>query len=113
MRIHVKQVITGYDGTPLQQPNNSGAPEDYTIREAIVVALNNILPNEVLLAEDKARIFSITTKVYSKSEPDLTVDELAFIKDRAGKILMPVAYGRLLEMIDPKPVDDTPPKTEE
>lgn len=97
MKVKVTQPLLDYEKKEI--PTEDGT--NLILRIAIVNALNYTDPAEPQLAEEKAKIYAISTKVYSKSEVEFTVDELAFIKEKASKALTPLAYGRLLEVIDP------------
>jgi hypothetical protein len=105
MRINVTQPILDYEGKPITTPEfkdgKQSGERGFTLRDAIVMALNNPVKDETLLAEQKAKIFAITNKVYADKEIKLTVDESAFIKERAGKVdLSALVYGRIVEVLD-------------
>lgn len=101
MKIKVTTPVLEYNGDKLYQdpPTNK---KMYDIRTAIIAAINYIEQGEVLTAEEKNKIFSISTRVWAHADVDLTIDDLSFIKEKAGKSLFPLYYGRLLEVIDPK-----------
>lgn len=102
MKVSMKTVLNGYDGKALmvQDPGDEQARQ-FTVRDAIVTSLNSNIADEVLTAEKKAKIFHLTSKIYKEQDVDLTLDELSFINERAGQVLAPIAYGRLMEVIDP------------
>lgn len=90
--------IKSYEGKPV--PN--AQEKNTTVRELITIALNNPVPNEVLTAEKKVKVYQISLKIWEKNEVDLTVDDRAFIKERAGKILPSLFNGRLGDALEEK-----------
>ncbi len=103
MRLKVTDPVKDYEDKPMLTSDDGGkTTREFTYREAIVTALNAVDRDEVMPPETKAKVYLITTKLYAKKEVDLTLSELTLIKERAGKILTPVVYGRLIEIIDPK-----------
>jgi len=87
--------------------------EKVTFRSMCIMALNTVADEERMGAEAKAKCYQLSLKFFKKGkEVDLTVDEATFIKERAGKILSALAYGRLCDWIegvdnDEDEVDDT------
>ena len=100
MRINVKQPVLDYEGKPLMvnKTNADGSPvlgEDHRpvqepeqLRSYLALALNNTAQDEkeVFTPEQKTKIYALTTKLYSKKEVDLTLDDRAFLKERVGKV---------------------------
>ena len=72
------------------------------IRDIISASLNNTTQDERLTSEQKNKIFQLSVKVWSDKEVDFTLDDRHFIKERAGKILNPLMYGRLCEILEEK-----------
>lgn len=95
MTIDVTQTIKNYAG---ENVDYQGKP--LTLRDAFTGAINNTLPNEVLTAEQKAKIYALSIKIYSANEINLTVDDMAFIKERCAIIWNPLIYGRVCELFD-------------
>lgn len=110
MKINVTTKLLGYNGKPMKTQDtdmeklaNGQYPErDFLVRDAIITSLNTMLPEEQMPAETKIRVHYVSQKVFLENEPELNVDELHLIKERAGKILTPVAFGSLAAIIDPK-----------
>ncbi len=98
MKVDMKQLVSNYEGKPLKDEQN----KDYTFRDAFSIALNAQLRDEVLTAEDKNKIFQISTKIFTEDTPDLTVDQLSFVKERAGKVHSALIYGKICEIIEGK-----------
>jgi hypothetical protein len=98
MKINVETKILDYEGKKIPKDEKTSL----TIRDAISIALNSQLREEIITTEQKNKIFQISVKLWTKKEIDLTVDDRAFIKERAGKILTALLYGRLSEMLEEK-----------
>lgn len=114
MKLNVKQPILDYEGNPLMvnKTNPDGSPVydenkkmiqvAETLRSYLVTALNNIVQgeNETFTVEQKAKVYALTTKIYKSKEVNLTVDDLAFIKDRVGKVYGALVYGRICDILE-------------
>lgn len=96
MKVDVTVILKNYEGKDL-----TGADESpFTIRDAIVTALNNTQPNEVLPAEAKNKIYQLSGKLFGTDQVKLTLDDRSFIKERSGKIHNALVYGRLCEVLE-------------
>ena len=104
MQIDFSQVLNGFDGTPLRQIKVEGQPpEAITLRDAAVEALNRPEPREQIDEVEKLKRFTLSLKVYGSrgDGADLTVEDIALIKQRIGKIFPPIVVGRSFELLDP------------
>lgn len=99
MKIKLLNVLKDYENKDLEKDNKA-----FIVRDAFIIALNSQMPNEVITAEDKSRIYQISIKLFKGSEVDLSLDERSFIKKRADKFLSPLVYGRVCEILE----DSTP-----
>lgn len=95
MRIKVTDILKDYAGNDLSQEEK---PLDY--RTVFVVAMNNAAPGEIFTAEDKAKIYGLSVKLYASDEVDLTIDDMAFIKKRVSVIWSPLVYGKVNELFE-------------
>ena len=114
MRLNMKQPVLDYEGQPLMvnKTNPDGTPvlgEDHKtvqepelLRNYLALALNNTAQgeNEVFTPEQKSKIYALTTKLYSKKEIDLTLDDRAFLKERVGKVYGPLIFGRICDILE-------------
>ena len=109
MKVKVKEILKDYSGRDLKMMlDDKEVP--LTVRQAINSAINGIVvgPNGQavpLKAEDKGRIYQLSTKLWSaKKEVNLTVDEMAFIKERAKQVsnITPLVYGRICDLLEKK-----------
>lgn len=99
MKIRIIDPVIGYDDKPLLNGDSSPV----ILRDLISVALNSQEPNETLAAEQKAKIFAVSVKLFLAPATDFSVEERALIKERAGKTMTPLAYGRIVEVMDREP----------
>jgi len=112
MKINVTEKILNYEGNPIKE-GEEGKEKDLTVRTAIAFALNALAREEIQTAEDKAKIYQLSTKLYSNNEPDFTLDDRKFIKDRAAKILPALWFGKLSELLeDPVKEEEKAPEGE-
>lgn len=113
-------VILDYDETPMKNGPEPAAGaidtrKELTVRDAIYIALNN-WPDVVPTEEQKVECFRLSTAAFSAAELDLTLDDAAFIKKRAGAVLSVLLYGRLSALLEAaregNPFVDAPEKRE-
>jgi|GEM_PF-3305174 len=108
MKINVAKPIRDYKGDAVTRVVE-GKTEDYLIRSAISGAINSESKVKPMTAEDKAKAYQLSVKVWAKKEVNLTVDEMAFIKKKAGEVYGPLTYGRLCDLFDkPEKTDENP-----
>jgi hypothetical protein len=120
MRLNVKQPILDYEGKPLlvnkTNPDGSavigadGRPvqEPETLRSYFVLSLNNKSRTETepIGAEEKAKRYQLTTKLYAKNEVDLTIAECALLQERIATIYdSPLIVGRVTDLLEGRKVD--------
>ena len=101
MRIKLNQTIKGYDNKELLDQDNKPS----VLRDVFAIAINSQTRDEILTAEQKAKIYQLSVKLYSDNEVELTLDDRAFIKERAGKIWTPLIYGRICEILEDSEVE--------
>lgn len=94
MKIDVRIKLLDYRGGPIREGSNR------TFRDFVVIGLNNIVQGEVLTGEQKAKIYTISTKLYERNKVDLTLDERALIKERVEKTLPPLHAGRIIDVLN-------------
>jgi hypothetical protein len=115
MRLNVKQHILDYEGKPLlvNKTNSDGSPvldenhrqvqEPETLRSYFVLALNNKSRTETepLGAEEAAKRYQLSTKLYAKGEVDLTHAECALLLERIAAIFdSPLIVGRIGDILE-------------
>lgn len=124
MRINLKQTIRDYAGKEITQPkrdddNKPVLDENYQpviepqiLRDLLTTALNSAAPNETMTAEQKAKIYQLSLKIWSGKEADFTIDDRVFLKERVNLIFVsPMLCGRICDILEGEPDRaDTPIK---
>ncbi len=82
MLIQTTQEILDYENLPI----SNGDRGNLTVRDAIVLALNNNAPNENPTAQEKTA--------------ELSIEDAAFIKTRSGVISGALMHGRLCQILE-------------
>lgn len=115
MRLDVKQHIIDYEGKPLMvnKTNSDGSPvldenhkavqEPETLRSYLVMALNNKSRTETepIGAEESAKRYQLSTKLYAKNEVDLTHAECTLLIERIAAIYeSPLIVGRIADILE-------------
>ena len=111
MKINIRDTVKDYKGKDMMTAEKEGGKErKMTTRDALNAVVNGVEVTQqgqqaLISAEDKAKIFQLSSKLWNVSkEIDLSVEELAFIKDRAGKVanITPLVYGRVVDLLENK-----------
>ena len=94
MKINFNQPIHNIQGEDIK---------DLTLKSISVEALLATFSDEQSLSgEEKAKRYLLATRIYADSEGlDLTVEEIAKIKQLIGKGYGPLIVGQTWEMLDP------------
>ena len=113
MRIDVTQAVYDYEGKPISKnktdakgklvldADNRPVQESQTIREFFTTALNSATQNETFTAEQKAKAYQISLKLWAGKEANLTLDDRAFLKERINLIFInPMLCGRLCDILE-------------
>lgn len=100
MRINVTAAIKNYEGEIIKKDD-----KPFTVRDALIIALNSQMEKDIITAEDKAKIYQLSIRIYAGKEVDLTLDDRSFIKKRADKFLSPLVYGRICDILEDKPLE--------
>jgi hypothetical protein len=116
MRLKMKQPVLDYEGKPIlvNKANADGSPvlgkdnrpvqEPETLRSYLVISLNNKAQTETepIGAEDAAKRYQLSTKLYAKNEVELTSKEVVLLLDRVGIIFVdsPLIRGRISDVLE-------------
>jgi hypothetical protein len=116
LRLNTKQPVLDYEGRPLltNKTNPDGSPvlgENHrpvqvpeTVRSYLVLALNNKSKTETepIGAEEAAKRYQLSTKLYAKNDVDLTHTECAFLLERIVAIHgdSPLIVGRISDILE-------------
>ena len=112
MRLDLRTVLKDYRGKDMKTIDEDKNEEPLTIKLAINSIINGIevTPDgraKPLTAEEKGKIYQLSTKIWGDNEIKLTVDDISFIKKRMDSVsnITPLIYGRLLDVFEGEKVD--------
>ena len=119
MRINIKAVLKNYKGKNIRVPDDNGKETDFTVRDALNSVINGVEVTsqgqpKSLSAEEKGRIYQLSTKLWSvKKEIKLSPEEIVFIKKRLSLVanVTPLIFGRVGELLEDKDEKETKPTT--
>jgi hypothetical protein len=95
------QVLIGIDGKPLQN-GDARTPTPLTLGDAAVNALESQTPDDAKSSgAEKFKLDELARKVYRNKDVTLSVEEIAIIKDRIGKVYGPMVVGAAWRILDP------------
>ena len=95
MKLDPNEVLRDYKGRPIKLGEN-----DMTLRDAVTMAVNALHPRKPLSAEQLSKGFKISVKMHSETAVNLTVDEMAFVKERAVLEFNSLVFGRLSALFE-------------
>ena len=99
MLLNVLQVVNDYQGNPIIDETNNSR----TFRDLAMYVCNTFSKGEDPTPDVKSRLFQISLKLWqadSSGNADFSVEELALIKERAGRVGLPLIAGRIAEIIE-------------
>jgi hypothetical protein len=110
MRINTTRFLRNYQGKPVfkSKLDSSGVlvstKEKLTLRDAISTAINTtpVDRNRPMTNEQKNKAYQISLKLWSKKEINLTIDDMAFIKERVSDVYNPLIVGRISDIFEGK-----------
>ena len=131
MRLNVKQPVLDYEDKPLlvNKANPDGSPvlgEDHRpvqqqeqLRSYLVIALNNKAQSETegTGAEELAKRYQLSTKLYAKNEVNLTNSECVLLEQRIVALYAhsPLIVGRISDILNEREIslpEDSAPEAD-
>jgi len=103
MKILISSYIKNFKGEDMLDEVTKKPVEARSIIATAMVAENN---ENKLTPEKKNQAFQIGIKLYAHDEIDLTIEQMAFIKERVGIFYGALVYGRISELFDGKKVEE-------
>lgn len=97
MKIDLSTVICDLDGKPIKAAD----AKDFTVGMCACNALLTPDAKDETSGEDKVKRFRLAERVYEGGEQDLSVEDIALLKQLIGKIYPPLTVGRAFEVLDP------------
>ena len=88
------------DHRPVQEPE--------TLRSYLVLSLNNKsrTETEAVGAEELAKRYQLSTKLYAKNEVDLTAKEISLLQDRVAALYdSPLIVGRVGDLLEGRKIE--------
>lgn len=110
MKIDFDKALTALDGTPIRTPKEDGTPGDIMTLGlmAINVLLTTLIDERTGQAEnvqpvEKVRYAKLAQDIYSAKGPiEISVEDVALLKDRIGRAGAPLAVARAWALLDPE-----------
>ena len=103
MKIDFDTPILDLTGTPLMEKTLvNGEPKDVPITIGSITAGSLLTPlpaDQNMSGKDKADLFNLALRVY-KGVVDLSIEDVAKIKDRVGKTHNNLAVGRVWQILE-------------
>jgi len=97
LKIDFNVVLKNLEGKPLKDKE-----KDLTLKDVSANAILGNYQDEKIDGEEKLKRFLLATKIYeSKSELELTVDEVKMTKDLIARGYSTLVTGRALQILDP------------
>ena len=87
--------LTDLRGEPLRH-EGKGTPMSQAVAEALIAPLGD----EDATGDAKAARYELALRVVKGGDVDLTVDELALIKERVGRGCVPLAVGQIYRVLN-------------
>lgn len=100
MKIDFSKQITDFDGKAVPTDGDADAGA-LTLKTVALNALLTLIPGENVEGEEKAKRYALALRIHGATEPlDLTAEEVAKIKQLAGRIYFPLVVGRSYELLN-------------
>ena len=108
--IDFTQPITGLDGKPISQ-GDPKSPIVLTLGDVATTALETMIDEDKsATGETKFRLDELARKIYQNKHAVLSVEEVALIKTRIGKLFSPITVGAAWRLLDPSLREKPPAK---
>ena len=97
MKLRLEEVIKDMDEKPVQGPDK----KDMTLKDVCIASLMSSMETDKNMTGDKkVSLFSLAMSLKTNPDYDTTVEEVALIKDRIGKMYTQLVVGRAFELIE-------------
>jgi hypothetical protein len=95
------QTLTGFDGKPIINGDAKNG-SSLTLGEACINALEATLQSDAqTTGADKFKLDQLARKIYRSTDVVLSIEEIALLKERIGKVYSPVVVGAAWRVLDP------------
>ncbi len=101
MKRNFDQLLTGLGGKPLL--NEDQQPTNLTLGAICVQALLMTFPDEQVTGEEKFRRYQLAERLSTGGEVEVTAEEVALLKNLAGKGYVPLMVGAVWKALEEQP----------
>ncbi|MBE3139512.1 MAG: hypothetical protein IMZ53_02910 [Thermoplasmata archaeon] len=98
MKIDFSKILCNIDGTQMQEAKD----KPLTLDKVCVNAILSEMQGETASGVEKVERFKLAKKICGASEIDITIEEAAQIKERVGKLYLPLIVGQIFEILEDK-----------
>lgn len=98
MKVDLDAKITDLEGRPTKD-----GEKDMTLSSVICSAMLVTVPGDQELSSDeKVRMFKLAQSAIKAGQQELSVEDVAFLKKRIGKLFGPLVVGRAFDLLEQK-----------
>jgi len=98
MKVKLNEKIRGIDGKPLKKEDK----EDLTLHDLCIEACLVPVKGEEDTPEEKVKNYLLFKRIADKKEVELKAEEIAFLKQRIGKLRPTLVVGQAWEILEGK-----------
>ena len=111
MKIRIDKILKDFDDKPIikspEVKDSEGKVIEkevlFSVKEACMTALVNWQPSEKVAGDEKFRRFELAVKVKAaKTEIDVSVEEIALVKQLIGDLFSPIVVGQAWNALEGK-----------
>ena len=95
MKYKILETVNDYAGKPIL---NDGKP--WMWKDVIISALNGMVKNEEMTADEKVKCFKLSMMAYQNDEVEYTAEDVTFILKRIQMLFAPIVVGRADEFFN-------------
>ncbi len=104
MQLDLDEKILDLEGKPLKD-----ADKDMTLCSVVCAAMLATVPEDQNLpADKKVKMFRLAQIAIKRGKQDLPIEDVAFLKERIGKLYGPLVVGRVYDILEKKENDNAP-----
>lgn len=98
MKINFNIELKDMDGKPIMETKD----KPLLLDKVCVNAVLSEIPDEKTTGEQKLQRFQLAKKIYGAGEIDVTAEEIVLLKDKIGKLYLPLVVGQVFEILEGK-----------
>ena len=101
MKINFEQVLVDLKGENIKD-GRDGQGEILKLKTVCVNSLLSDFQDERSTGEEKVERYELAKKIHAGGEIDLKTEKIAMLKQRVGKLYLPIVVGQVYEMLEGK-----------